>query len=364
MIKRVAALAAIAAFLHAGAAAADTFYLTSPYQTVLPPPPLKPGASGLQTATETETPGHVSSRELITVGVGPDGTPVRVTATQRLRVHGTGDYSFTIPAPATRVARGADSESLPGLRDVGIVWQGFSTRERVLSATATLRPRDAAAGLPLRIALAPRGDATAVRLESVAHRRLPVLTGRAGRAQLDAVLRRLRTRLERAPIPSGLLSVSGEFGRTIQVEVPAPLHVTGTIGDRRVDELFGRGRPLTRSFVVRGTPAAVRLRVELLAPVAILPTPGELARAPRPVETLQTALGAIAISRAYARYLGSPDPVGASSATYVYRSAVKPAAAAPARRAPTSESNTLTVALIALLGVAGLCALAAVWARS
>jgi len=360
--RRVAALAAAAGFLHAGDAAADVFYLTSPYQTVLPPPPLKAGATGLQTATEVETPGHVSSRELVSVGIGPDGTPVRVTVMQRLRLHGTGDYSFTIPAPATSVARGADSESLPGLRDVGIVWQGFSTRRRVLSATATLRPAPAAAGLPLRIRLQPRAGATLVRLENVAHRRLPVLTGRAGRTQLARVLARLRAGLERAQIPTALLSVRGEFGRTLQPEVPAPLQVTGTIGRRRIDVLLGHGRPLTRTFVVDGTPA-VRLRADLLAPVAILPTRRELARAPQPVETLQTALGAIAISRAYARYLGTPDPVGASNAAFVYRSVPKPAPAA-VRRAPRSGSDALTVMLVVLLGAATACGLAAVWARS
>ena len=364
MTRWLAALAAAAGFLRAGDAAADVFYLTSPYQTVLPPPPLNAGRTALQTPTETETPGHVTSRERIGVGVGPGGTPVRVTVTQRLRVHGTGDYSFTIPAPATSVVRGADSESLPGLRDAGIVWQGFSTRDRVLSATATLRPRAAAPGLPLQIALEPRGRVTRVRLENVAHRRLPVLTGRASRARLDIVLATLRARLPASQVPSGLLSVSGEFGRTVQREVAAPLRVTGTIGSTPVDELLGRGRPLTRTLIARGRPV-VRLRVDLLAPVAILPSRRELARAPQPVEALQTALGAVAISRAYARFLGSPDPVGVSDATYVYRSARPAASAAPAaRRVAHEESDALTVALVALLGAGGLAGLAAVWARS
>src|SRR6185503_18301657 len=151
--------------IHASdAVAADVFYLTSPYQSVAPPPPLGRGTSVPQRGTEVEIPGHVASRELVSVGIGPDGVPIRVTATQRLRIDGTGDYSFLVPAPATSVTRGPRSESLPGLRNVGIVWQGFSDRRRVVSATVTLRPRAAAAGLPLRVRLERRGGSTVIGL--------------------------------------------------------------------------------------------------------------------------------------------------------------------------------------------------------
>jgi hypothetical protein len=365
--KPLAALAALAGFFHAGDAAADVFYLTSPYQTVIPPPPLPPGPSGPQTSTEAETPGRVTSREFVSVGIGPEGAPLRITATQRLRVDGTGDYSFVVPAPATSVVRGPGSESLPGLRNVGIVWQGFSNRRRVLSARATLRPVAAAAGLPLRVRLQRRAGSTVVRLMNLARRRLPVLTGRTRRADLVAVLERLRVRLRRSQDLAGLLSVRGEFGKTTQLDVAAPLRVTGTIsqGTSRmtVDELLGGGQPLERTFVARGmTSPTLSLRVEVLRPVEILPTRRELAGAPRPLLTLQAALGAAAISRAYGRYLSSPDPLGPSEASYVYRSVPKPAAVAT--RVRPAKSETLRIVLVALLAVAGVALLAAVWARS
>jgi len=358
---RLAALAAGAAFLHAAGASADVFYLTSPYQTVLPPPPLKPGTTRLQTIGEIETPGRVTSREHVVVGLGHDGTPVRVTVTQRLRVTGTGDYSFVVPAPATTVARGRESDSLPGLRDVGIVWQGFSDRRRVLSATATLRPRPAAAGLPLRVRIARRGGGTIVRLENVARRRLPVLTGRVSRARLDEVLVELRARFGRSQIPRGLLSVSGEFGRTIELDTAAPLRVTGTVGGTRIDTVLGRGRPLARTLAVRGAPD-VRLRAQMLTPLEILPTPRELARARHPVEALESALGSAAIARAYGRYVDTPDPIGRSEASFLYRSV--PARAAGAARVRPERSDTLTLLLVLVIGAGGACALAAVWARS
>jgi len=78
--------------------------------------------------------------------------------------------------------------------------------------------------------------------------------------------------------------------------------------------------------------------------------------------TLQAALGAAAISRAYGRYLDSPDPVGPSEASYVYRSVPKPAAVVS--RVRRGKSDRLTIVLVALLAVAGAALLAAVWARS
>jgi len=77
--------------------------------------------------------------------------------------------------------------------------------------------------------------------------------------------------------------------------------------------------------------------------------------------TLQAALGAAAISRAYGRYLDSPDPVGPSEASYVYRSVPKPAAVVTRVRAGKSDRLTIVLALLAVAGVA---LLAAVWARS
>ena len=364
------ALAALAVCLSlVDAAAADVFYPTVQYQSIVSPPPLAGGGSGPPVATELHTPGHVSSRELVTVGIGPDGAPVRITANQRLRVHGTGDYSFIVPAPVTGVVRARDSESEPGLREAGIVWQGFSDRLRVLSATATLRPEAAAAGLPLGIRLERRAGSTIVRLTNVARRRVPVTTGRAARADLLTALDRLRGEARHSRVSARFVSVNGRFGGTVHRELAAPLRVTGTVsqGTSRttVNELLGGARPVERTLVARGmTSPQVRLRVELLPPLAILPTRRELAAAPRPLESLQAALAAASITRAYRRYLDLPDPLGASDATYLYRSAPKPAVVLTHTRSTHDEGHPLTIVLIALLGAAGLAALAVVWARS
>ncbi|MDX6666344.1 MAG: hypothetical protein QOG68_2550, partial [Solirubrobacteraceae bacterium] len=239
----MAALAALAGCLQAGSATAAFFTLPSPTQPVPGPPPLGPVTASQQTPPETEIPipGHVDSRVLVDVGIGPDGAPVAVTATQRLRVRGTGDYSVVVPAPATSVVPGPGSESLPGLRDVGIVWQGFSNRHRVLSATVTLRQANAAAGLPLRVQVERHADSTVVRLLNLAHRQVSIGTGRTTRVQLVAVLEKLRASYLRPGAVSLLLA--GTVGTNTNVDVAAPLHVTGLISQGRsrttVDELLG-----------------------------------------------------------------------------------------------------------------------------
>jgi hypothetical protein len=365
--KPLAALVALAGFLHAGSATAQWLSL-SPNVPTKPPPPLGAGTSAAQTPTELMVPGKVDSRILVDVGIGPDGAPVRVTATQRLRLHGTGDYSFVVPAPATRVIPGPGSESEPGLRDVGIVWAGFSDRGRVLSATASLRPSEAAAGLPLQVRVERRGGSTVVRLANLAHRRVVLVTGRAKLAKLISVLENVRALYGRSRVRAVPLYVRGEAGKYLELELAARLRVTGTAsqGSSRttVDEELGGGRPLERTFVVPGAGApTLRLRVELVAPLEILPAAGELAAASQPLVTLQKALGAIAISAAYGRYLDAPAPAAPSETSYVYRSA--PRAAAIGRRAPGGGGgDALLIVLASLLAAAAVGGLAVLWARS
>jgi hypothetical protein len=150
--------------------------------------------------------------------------------------------------------------------------------------------------------------------------------------------------------------------------VTAPLRVTGTIAAgsarRAVDLVLGGTAPAERRVVLEsGGPATLRLRVTLPDPVDILPAPGELAAARRPLLTLQAALGAAAVASAYRRYLDSPDRFGAAEATYVYRTVARPpAAAAPARR---HERGGLEWTVLAWAAAAAALAGAAVlWARS
>jgi len=371
MSRRLAALAALAGLVHAGNAAAAArkyeYVLLSPSADVKAPPPLAPGTSSVQTQVELRVPGPIATREHVDVGVGPDGVAVTVVATQRLLLTGTGDYSFVVAAPATKVGRGPDSESLPGLRDIGIVWQGFSNRRRVLSSISTLRPAPAAAGLPLRVRIEREGSATVVHLENITERHIPVVISRTSRADVLSALDELRASSRATKIVGGPYSIRGSSGHAATVDVAAPLHITGEIaqGTSRtaVDEQLGGGRPMQRQFTLDGASApTLHLEVALLPPLEMLPTPSALARAPDPLLTLQTALGAIATSHTYRRYLGSPDPTGAGEISYVYRSAPKAAAvAAPGHH---GGGNTLAIVLGILLGVAALAGLAAVWARS
>jgi hypothetical protein len=102
------------------------------------------------------------------VGLEDDGSAASVVVTQRIVISRKGDFSFTIPAPATSVVPGPGTQAQPGLRDIGIVWQGFSAGRRVLAATATLSLTEAESGLPLSVSVRPKGGDTVVTLANIA----------------------------------------------------------------------------------------------------------------------------------------------------------------------------------------------------
>src|SRR3954471_4293389 len=118
------------------------------------PPPFR-AAPGAQ--PETRFPGRVASVDRVAVGIDATGAPRSGVGTQRLTISGTGDYAFTIPAPAEDVAAAAGSGSEPGLRAAGVVWQGFASTQRVLAARVRVRPLVAARALPLRITVVRTG---------------------------------------------------------------------------------------------------------------------------------------------------------------------------------------------------------------
>jgi hypothetical protein len=138
--------------------------------------------------------------------------------------------------------------------------------------------------------------------------------------------------------------------------IVAPLRVTGTVGDRHVDEV------LTTRLVLPTT-GRVHLTVTPAATEAVAygaaPRDGSalLRRATRAALTLARV-------RQYQTFLGNPDPAGPSASTFVYRTGTRPAAA-PAASAAASGGRSLaaTLALVAGLLVAAAAALA-VWARS
>jgi hypothetical protein len=96
--------------------------------------------------------------------------------------------------------------------------------------------------------------------------------------------------------------------------------------------------------------------VELLSPLHESSSRALLTRATR-------ASLEFARSRQYNSFLGNPDPVGSSTATYVYRSGTRPAPVA-AKVPPGGGSHRLRTLLVAAAFVALLAAATVVWARS
>ena len=136
--------AALAVALGGGTAArADTITLLSPVAPLEPPPPLLQGGPTTGASPEIRFLGHLASRELVVVGLGRDGSPARITATQRIVISRTGDFTFVIPAPATSVA------PVPGRRRSPVsATSGSSGRA---SPTATgFSPRPSGCACPTR----------------------------------------------------------------------------------------------------------------------------------------------------------------------------------------------------------------------
>jgi hypothetical protein len=365
------AITAALALAHAGGAAAS-IALYPPTAFPSPPPPLGTQAQSAAGLTgglvEFRLPGRISTSELVSVGIGADGAPVRVSVTQRLQIAGTGDYSLFIPAPAVSVVAGPGSQSLPGLRSGGILWQGFSDRHHVLSAAAVLRTQSALAGLPLRVMIARRDGGWLVRLENVTRHQIEVTTGPTTRAAVQAALAQLRAyfgapggAVARSAPPS---SLDGQPLAETRLELSAPLHVTGTLAPGlAVDAVLGGSAVAQRSIVVPGpAPPRLELRVDLLPTPQILPRAAALGGAAHGLIALQAALAEVAISGAYRRYLASPDTLGPSQASYLYTSVRQSARIPGARR--SRGGDVPAIVAVCLLGVGALAGLAVLWARS
>jgi hypothetical protein len=292
--------------------------------------------------------------------------------TQRLLISRPGDFSFTVPGPVTTVVAAPGSQAQPGLRDLGIVWQGFSSGRRVLASTAGLRPEAAARALPLRVTVERDGDRTRVRLTNVATRKILLATGSASPAAVRDFVGRFRAAQRRAGdtiAASGLFAVSGRPAGQIPSRVVAPLRVRGTITvpgrpPVEVSEVLGNGRPLTRVISVPGgSRPAIALRVDLLDPLELMPTPEQAAAARDPLSSLQHALGSIALSWQYRHFLAAPDQQGPSTATYVYRTLMGAPVAAELPPSDDGSADTLVIVLVSVLGAAALAGAVALWAH-
>ena len=242
-----AAVAAAGTVAGAAAAAQPPPYaqLPSPLQRLTASPPL----IGQGAFPPGVIPGNLTSRQRVLVEVDAAGAPAEIRVEQRLTIGGKGDYQFVVPGPIEDVVAASGTESQPGLRKSGIVWQGFSPGRKVLAALATLRLRDSAPHLPLRISLAtkvagretrPGGAATGpleleLRLENRTTASANVVTAEAEPAPTAAALDTLRSQLARREAPTvTAVPIRGRTG-VARRHVAAPLVVAGEIA-------FPRGR--------------------------------------------------------------------------------------------------------------------------
>jgi len=358
-------LVALAAglLLTPAAAAADSITLLSPSARTSAPPPLVGRPTAGVTAGETRFSGKLRNAERVSVGIDRSGAPVGVVVTQRLTISRPGDFTFLVPAPATRVVAAPGSQAEPGLRDRGIVWQGFASGRRVLAATITLASTSAAV-LPLRVSVERRRGAIEVRLRNVARGRFTVTTGSVDPAAVTALLGRLRRDGTTSVVPSSL-ALPGRSTGHAAITVTAPLRVRGTIvvpgrSPIAVSVVLGAGRPTTEAISVPGgVLPTLDLRVQPLGPAEILP--GRRDPAPS-LAGLQQVLGRVALAWQYQHFLDSPDPSGPSASVYAYRTVERLQVPVAAGRS-TGGGDTLAIVLAAVLGAAALVGGAILWAH-
>ncbi len=361
-----------AACLAVGAAAAAPIVLPSPIALVQPPPPLAPGVvAPIENENELRFPGRIGNTERVVVGLHGDGSAGTVDVTQRLTLAKVGDYSFVIPAPVLSVVGAEGTQSEPGQRNTGIVWQGFSPGRRVLAARASLEPLAAERGLPLRVKIERHRDSNMVQLTDIARRKVQVTRGSAPVGALQRLVRELDRALRGDRLLlSRTLQVNGSPDGAGSVVTDLPLRVRGTITPQGrapmpVSFVLGNGQPLTRTLTVpgSGTPK-ISLEVEPLAPRRLLPSAAELAAAKDPLRLTQLSLARIGLANQYAQYLASPDQLGTNRTSYAYRSAVPRRERPRLQPAEGGESDTVAIVIAVVLGAAALGGLAVLWAHS
>ena len=342
------------------AASPRTVSLPWPPQVLPQTPPLAPRVSGPLPISPRFF-RRIPNRERVVVGLDEDGTPNSVRVQQTLVLKRLGDYVFAIPAPVQSVLPGPGTGSPPGQRTNQILWQGFSPGIRKLAVVADLRVDESAPQLPVKVHVDKSGARSVVVIENVTGVTAKSYTADVEPVGLAQVLRRIRNAIRRGFTAEGLnVEVRGPQ-RPVDVEVAAPLRVTGTVGSQRFSALLdGVQRKELRIAVPGAEPPKISMRVRT----------ADVADRVRPTQSAGTQLAntidlelTYARKRQYDQYLAAADPSGRSSTTYVYRTSPRPVAAAPGE---TSGSSGDTVGWIAL-GLAlvlGLPVAAVLWARS
>jgi hypothetical protein len=412
-VRARCALAAAGALLFASPAALAAPRTGIPFPSAILPLTQQPPLRGAPGFGERRFPRSVRARERVVATLGRDGRALAVRVLQRLEVVGKGDYTFVVPAPATDVSAAPGSESQPGLRTSGVVWQGFSSGRRVLAADIRLRARAAGPALPLRISVrATAGGQPLLRRGSLSGpldvtlrvvNATPVSAGATlGKpAALDVARTldglRAAVRAGTIPLPQPVLGTDAHSGT---IRAVAPIRVSGEIafpegsvegltargaavsgGHVRFSGLLGDGGPLELTVHLRGTArgaAFPRVTVDAapVSPARLLTPPGARSwveavrngRGGSGADLLVHAAGAVlAYARAhqYTAYLASPDPRTPVSTSY--RFVVVPAAAVPRATlpAPLPDDGTgaLTWILASVGGVLAAGGLAVLWAH-
>lgn len=377
-MRRALAGAALATALAPAAARADTQQVLlpgpTPYATASPP--LVTAAPSVGATLTFRI--HVRSDQRVTAGVDAAGRVVAVRALQNLRLTGTGDYLIVVPAPVLDVEPGPGTQSQPGQRRGQILWAGFSSRRRLLSAQATLRPGPVRPYLPLRLEARREGGRYTLTLANATGVEQVAFQGDAPAPELAALLERTRREsLAGGRLTPAYLTIRGRVSqRPRKPRIAAPLLVHGALRFPRRTVRFsfvlGDGHPLTRRVEVTGGGGAPRLRIEV-RPTAVvqglrppgggrwsassLPAPGLLRR------LIDTRLELVR-SDQYQAFLANPDPLGRNSTVYVYETAAVPkAATAPPQPSP-GGSRLLVVLLAVGAAVVAAGAATVVWAHS
>lgn len=382
--------------------------------------PIAPGEETIlfgDKAIETLLPGdgRVDDREVVSVAVAPDGTPVTVGVRQRLVLHGLGDFRFKVSGPAQDVEALPASEAEPGLRKGAVLWQGFSDGRKVLASEMNMFPEEEAQRLPLKVSAQATVDGAPVDGEATGDYELTVTVSNVSggpvtttsalgdpaelAGALDAVADRLRAGERPRPghggIPKQLTARGGVRAKAVTIE--APFHVEGTIGfeggslgegrgelaGRALSQvsasapipfagLVGGGRPGELKLTIRGDASALGRPVLNL--VARPAPPAESAARPARIRSwrsvvangggdpralwdrLMSVAWQTAKLRIYDTYLGNPDTDG--PAATIYRFALAPPAAPPEAGGPGPLPAATTTPLLAVTAVLALLLLA------
>ncbi|HSD81431.1 MAG TPA: hypothetical protein VLB47_12235 [Solirubrobacteraceae bacterium] len=383
--RRALPAAAAAALCLAGAAGA-----APPTQDVVLPGPVPYPTQSPPLVGRTAISGgftryvfHIRSDQRVVVGVDEHGSPTSVRVRQRLDVGGRGDYQFGIAGPVEDMRRGPGSQSEPGLRADQVLWAGFSPGRKVLAADVTLRPRETAPFLPLRLELERIDDGVTLTATNATPTPELEYAGTVRLAQLASLLDRTRrSALAGERLTSAYATFHGLVRQQREkAQIEAPLRVEGELRAGRGEPVrfagtLGDGRPLALRVRAAGSGAPhVRLTARPVPVELLLRPPGApswtaaLKRRPQPAPSLLRRLleSRMRLVRAdqYQAFLATPDADGRNRIVYVYESAKVPRRPAVTSVADQGGGSGPLVLLLAIGGaILGAAAALVAWAHS